>query len=130
MSSKARSNTFLNRLRSYDAATHVTPFLRPAPVSAVRGGRYLAALRHRIVTRSPPRMAPPEALEREPRPAQRAETLDRLGGVGGAGRQIAALAAKPWGERELVELDRGEQRVANRGLGVACRHRSTLALVA
>src|SRR5262245_11065789 len=130
MSSKARSNTFLNRLRSYDGAAHVTTFLRPAPVAGVHAGRGLAALWHGIVTRSAPRMAPSEALEREPRPTERPETLDRLGGISRAGGQIAALPAEPGRERELVDLDPGEQRAASRGLGVACRHRSTLALVA
>src|SRR5215471_11686366 len=129
MSSKARSNTFLNRLRSYDGAAHVTRFLRPAPVARVQAGR-LAALWHGIVTRSAPRMAPPETLEREPRAAQRPEALDRLGSISRTGRQIAALPAEPGRERELVDLDHGEQRATSRGLGVACRHRSTLALVA
>src|SRR5690349_10872481 len=55
-------------------------------------------------------MASADALRREPDAAARAEARHGLGGIVRAGGLVAALAAEPRRQRQLVETNQAEQR--------------------
>src|SRR6516162_432678 len=76
----------------------IAPWTRPGGAGGGPTGR-------RIVARAAPRVATADSRRSHPGAGPKAVPLDRLVGIGRAGRQVSALPANQARERELVETD-------------------------